>query len=324
MTLPRYDFIELGLFFSSGVMLYTYREHIVMDKHYAMISLLMLIILGAVGQFIVPFALFGAYLIMYAGYGVKPVFSNFSKYGDFSYGIYIYGWPVQQIVTYSFGGSMDPYVNTVISLIIVLVLAVLSWYFIEKPAMSLKKVRFLPKIKFVDKLGEWIMKGMDKLQSLVSRICNLGWVAFFVLVIAGFVLANTLLAPPSVVEFPYEKDSIFVQGWLTQSPSEDYRWVQQDSIVKLDCPNNVSAFVLEGYIPENFTEVNNVAVYIGDQLIYQAAQGPGSAIAVNQSISGISGEVQVRIVFDGVHAPSSGEADQRTMSALITKIGFIK
>ncbi|WP_237712957.1 acyltransferase [Serratia sp. M24T3] len=53
---------------------------------------------------------------------------------DFSYGIYIYAFPVQQIVINELG--MGFYTSMLLSISITFVLAVISWFFIEKPAIE--------------------------------------------------------------------------------------------------------------------------------------------------------------------------------------------
>ncbi len=63
---------------------------------------------------------------------------NAGRYGDFSYGLYIYGFPVQQAVV-ALGGTEWGFLPALLlGLVITLVLAALSWHVIEKPALSLK------------------------------------------------------------------------------------------------------------------------------------------------------------------------------------------
>jgi peptidoglycan/LPS O-acetylase OafA/YrhL len=57
---------------------------------------------------------------------------------DLSYGVYIYAFPIQQLLVISGLGSMNPIVFAVIAAIATLQLAALSWFLVEKPAMSLK------------------------------------------------------------------------------------------------------------------------------------------------------------------------------------------
>ena len=62
---------------------------------------------------------------------------------DYSYGIYIIGYPIQQIVM-AYTGITDPWLNFVVSLLLVLPLAACSWNFIEKPALKFKKIFYNP------------------------------------------------------------------------------------------------------------------------------------------------------------------------------------
>lgn len=61
---------------------------------------------------------------------------DMDAYGDFSYGIYIYAWPIQQLVWFS---GQNAYVNTLLATLVILPVSYLSWRFVEKPALSLKK-----------------------------------------------------------------------------------------------------------------------------------------------------------------------------------------
>ena len=59
--------------------------------------------------------------------------------GDYSYGIYLYAMPVQQSVAFFFPQLRDWYWNILLALPITVALAMLSWTFIEKPALRLRK-----------------------------------------------------------------------------------------------------------------------------------------------------------------------------------------
>lgn len=76
------------------------------------------------------------YFLMWCG--VRLPITRWAKYGDFSYGIYIYAWPLMTLATY-FGlerYGWFAYHFTII--VLVHIIAILSWFLIEKPAMSLK------------------------------------------------------------------------------------------------------------------------------------------------------------------------------------------
>lgn len=75
---------------------------------------------------------------VFLGQMQTPFISRFGRFGDFSYGIYLYAFPVQQsviLLTYprtGFYGSM------LLAFAITFVLATFSWYLVEKPALAFK------------------------------------------------------------------------------------------------------------------------------------------------------------------------------------------
>ncbi len=62
------------------------------------------------------------------------------KLPDISYGLYIYGGPIQQALI-SIIGSIDPLLFFLPSLALTAIPAGISWFYIEKPALRLKEVR---------------------------------------------------------------------------------------------------------------------------------------------------------------------------------------
>ncbi|MCV6597970.1 MAG: acyltransferase [Mangrovicoccus sp.] len=62
---------------------------------------------------------------------------RYNRLGDYSYGVYIYGFPMQGLVMWLFG-PQTPLANILTALPPTLALAVLSWHLVEKPALALK------------------------------------------------------------------------------------------------------------------------------------------------------------------------------------------
>ena len=85
----------------------------------------------------------GAYVILYIGLSPVIRLPKVTRWGDLSYGTYIWAWPVQQSVTLVLGSAITWYLNLFISTPIILLIAVLSWRFVEGPALNLKKRRRL-------------------------------------------------------------------------------------------------------------------------------------------------------------------------------------
>jgi peptidoglycan/LPS O-acetylase OafA/YrhL len=88
-------------------------------------------------EFVMPAA--GAYLLFWFGTNREIPLHNWGKYGDFSYGLYVFGWPVQQTVIHFMGAKIHPLMLFAISFAITTVFAVASWYCVERPFLRMKK-----------------------------------------------------------------------------------------------------------------------------------------------------------------------------------------
>jgi peptidoglycan/LPS O-acetylase OafA/YrhL len=54
--------------------------------------------------------------------------------GEFSYGVYVFGWPIQQVIATEFP-NFSVHANQAVTIAISLALASMSWYLIEKPCI---------------------------------------------------------------------------------------------------------------------------------------------------------------------------------------------
>jgi peptidoglycan/LPS O-acetylase OafA/YrhL len=87
--------------------------------------------------FHIVYSLTLAYMLIYAAYIPTGRIRAFNGFGDYSYGVYIYAFPVQQSVAALIPGiSIEGML--LISLSVTFVFAGLSWHFIEKPSLALK------------------------------------------------------------------------------------------------------------------------------------------------------------------------------------------
>jgi peptidoglycan/LPS O-acetylase OafA/YrhL len=82
----------------------------------------------------VPYAMF------FLAFGGLTRLRFLTRPGDVSYGIYIYAWPLQQLVVEETGTS-SPLAVMVLAGVATYALALASWRAIEKPALRLKKGR---------------------------------------------------------------------------------------------------------------------------------------------------------------------------------------
>ena len=63
---------------------------------------------------------------------------SYNRLGDYSYGVYIYAFPCQQLAEHLFG-PMTPATNMALAVPVTLICAVLSWHVVEAPALRLAR-----------------------------------------------------------------------------------------------------------------------------------------------------------------------------------------
>ncbi len=87
--------------------------------------------------FLIMYNLFISYFIVWLAYGPRGFTLNFNLVGDYSYGLYIYAFPVQQSIAASVPG-IGVYKMFIMSFVITLILSMMSWHFVENKALHLK------------------------------------------------------------------------------------------------------------------------------------------------------------------------------------------
>ncbi|MEB0024108.1 acyltransferase, partial [Actimicrobium sp. CCI2.3] len=132
------------LCFITGLWFYRNKEKIPYSKKLFIFSLFTCIILITTSNCIRFLPLPLAYITVYLGL-TNPKRSAIILNGDYSYGIYLYGYAIQQAVF-----SISPifniwYFNLLVSLPLVILIAYLSWHFVELPVLQRKG--FLKKIE---------------------------------------------------------------------------------------------------------------------------------------------------------------------------------
>ena len=133
--------LDLGVYFIAGSLL----AAINIEKINRKKVLLLLISVLVISSIYFGFYIYSRYLmlpILFILLGLNPIpyiDSIGNKIGDLSYGIYIYGFPVQQTLMYYF--KLNYLELMTFSLMISFVFAYFSWHVIEKNALKLKKLR---------------------------------------------------------------------------------------------------------------------------------------------------------------------------------------
>lgn len=140
------NLFTLGLYFYAGAALYLFRQRLPWSWKIAAAATVVLGAGIALDLEPVAFALALPYLTLYLAYLKVPPLARFGRYGDFSYGIYIFSFPLQQLLVHALAAERWPVLAYLAaSLAISVAAGVLSWHVIERPALGLK--RYLPRRK---------------------------------------------------------------------------------------------------------------------------------------------------------------------------------
>jgi len=135
--------LALPLAFLSAVVIYNYKDVVPWNRWICIACAIVLIPLFIVpgGDFFIGFP--AAYATIYVGL-LNPNKSTLLRGADYSYGLYLYGFAIQQAVQRIGPWAHHWYVNLPISMAITCVFAGISWHIVEKPALRLRAI--LPKV----------------------------------------------------------------------------------------------------------------------------------------------------------------------------------
>ncbi|MDQ1177114.1 acyltransferase [Microbacterium sp. SORGH_AS_0421] len=148
--------------FAWGIIFCLWMDRIPIDDRMAVACLAIAFATYAKGGWLVLGQYAFAYFIMW--FAVRVPITRWDRYGDFSYGIYIIGWPLMVFATYFGLQKHGLVIYHVVVIIGVHLYAVLSWHLIEKPAMSLKN--WTPRWYVRWREG----RGADRIRRAVSRL----------------------------------------------------------------------------------------------------------------------------------------------------------
>jgi peptidoglycan/LPS O-acetylase OafA/YrhL len=127
---------RFAVMFLAGALLYQLRN--VIPARWSLVAVSVVIVLAAslLPNYRVVGAIPLAYAIIVSGALIHN--KSLTLRTDLSYGVYIYAFPIQQLLVICGLGVMNPIVFAIIAAIATLPLAALSWVLVEKRAMSLK------------------------------------------------------------------------------------------------------------------------------------------------------------------------------------------
>ncbi len=132
------------LYFLAGMVFFLYRDRIVYRPAWLLGAILLLALASRTNHLeaLIPLPL--VYVVMYAAFRGPTFLAAFGQKRDLSYGLYLYAWPVQQLLVTHLHGAWRPYVLFLTAFPLTLACAWASWHLIERPCLNLKSKRSLP------------------------------------------------------------------------------------------------------------------------------------------------------------------------------------
>lgn len=127
----------LVLCFLTGVAFYLMRDRIPASAPFCAVAAALAAVAFQVpfGDYLVPIPI--AYLTVFLGL-LNPRKRFLLRWGDYSYGIFLYGFPIEQLVASQGAAFQQWHVNLLIAVPLTVAFAALSWSVVERPALSLR------------------------------------------------------------------------------------------------------------------------------------------------------------------------------------------
>jgi len=132
--------IPLVLYYMAGALMYRCRDQVLLSPYLALIAIMLFF--GTTHTSFHPSCAILAvtYLVIWAAFARNSFLANFGRFGDMSYGIYVYAFPIQQTVVHIFHSHLSPIHLFFLSYPVTCFLAFASWHLIESRCLKLKHV----------------------------------------------------------------------------------------------------------------------------------------------------------------------------------------
>ncbi|HEY1686836.1 MAG TPA: acyltransferase [Tepidisphaeraceae bacterium] len=127
-------------YYLSGMVFYLYRNKIPYSNWLGLVSLVLVIIAARIPYGVaVIFPSAGTYLLFWFAFHPYIRLENWARYGDFSYGIYVFAFPIQQILIMELGRKISPLFLFTVATPLTIAAGAISWYLVERRFLKLKK-----------------------------------------------------------------------------------------------------------------------------------------------------------------------------------------
>lgn len=126
---------NLALPFAVGTAFYVWRDEVPLGWLGLPVAFAAMLLLNEVQLQRMGVTLFLCYAVFVLAYLPGGPIHAYNRLGDYSYGIYIYAFPMQQLVMFLIA-PLSPLQNMALAFPLTLVLAILSWHLVERPCLA--------------------------------------------------------------------------------------------------------------------------------------------------------------------------------------------
>lgn len=136
VDMPR--IVRLSFMFFTGSLFYLFREYVILSKKIFVVAIVILVLAGFFEEILfITYLIVLPYILFYFAYVPDGIIRQYNKLGDYSYGVYIYSFPLQQIIIFLMP-NISVLLMFLMSGMISITAGIISWHFIEKKALSMK------------------------------------------------------------------------------------------------------------------------------------------------------------------------------------------
>jgi peptidoglycan/LPS O-acetylase OafA/YrhL len=146
------NFHQLTLPFVLGMAFYEFRRYLPLNFTLCVLLGLGALVAHGTAFFEELFVFFWSYFTFYLGYLPIKLLRIYNRLGDYSYGTYIYAFPLAQVAAATWKG-ISPLGLMAVSFPATLAFAVLSWHLLERPMIALRPV-----------VGAWLERNLPLLR----------------------------------------------------------------------------------------------------------------------------------------------------------------
>ena len=86
----------------------------------------------------IALSILGGYILFWFAFLPVPLLNRFKHHSDISYGLYLYGWPIQKLVLW-YLPIHSPWLLFPIAFVFSYACGYLSWNLVERPALKFKR-----------------------------------------------------------------------------------------------------------------------------------------------------------------------------------------